>query len=444
MRYINKKNVLIGITLLIVILFVVFIINNKNDTKVNIKNESIVKKNTKPIITIIGENIIELEKGEEYIEKGSKATDSDGNDITNDIKITNNININKYGEYKVIYEVSDKYGNKAIKLRKVIVKDKILPEIKLKGRVVIDILLGEDYTEEGYSAIDNIDGDITDKVVIDNKVDNKKIGNYKITYKVSDTSGNTVTRIRNINVVNKLLEYKSEYDKIDNTINGWWSGNKFDNKRPDGAANIDDLKKYNAYFMGPDEKKIYLTYDEGANDTYLPQIVDVLNKYNVKATFFLCRNYMNMNKNLIRKMVESGHSIGNHTYHHYSMPTLANKKDFDSFIYEIKSTETTYEEITGKKMDKVYREPKGEWSYRSLAIIKDLGYKTFFYSADYLDFKSDVSKSYALDKMMKRYHNGAIYLFHPKNKGNYEALSEFIENMKKLGYTFDLVKNIDY
>ena len=93
-------------------------------------------------------------------------------------------------------------------------------------------------------------------------------------------------------------------------------------------------------------------------------------------------------------------------------------------------------------MQKIYREPRGEWSYRTLQILKDLGYKTYFYSAYYLDFEEDVSKEKALNELTKKVHNGAIYLLHPKNKGNYLALDTFIKTMKKQGYRFDLVQNI--
>lgn len=409
-----------------------------------LKRKVTVQDKRKPKITLKGEEEIILDINENYIEKGATAVDNSGLDITNKIIISNNIDKTKYGEYKVVYEVSDKLGNKVVKIRKVIVKDKTLPEITLIGDDSINVLLGKNYEELGYKATDNIDGDITKNVEVTNNIDTKKIGNYEVKYKVKDSSGNIVTKTRKVNVVNKLFGYKDEYDKISNKSNGWWSGNKFDYKRPEGAAPLDELKKYDAYFLGPDEKIIYLTYDEGSNDTYLPQIIDVLNKNDVKATFFLCRNYMKMNEELIKKMAESGHSIGNHTYHHYNMPSLATRSNFDKYVYEIKKTEETYEEITGKKMDKVYREPKGEWSYRSLQIVKDMGYKSFFYSANYMDYGKDLSKSEALNMMLKRYHNGAIYLFHGKNKGNYEALDDFIKEMKKKGYKFDLVKNINY
>lgn len=236
--------------------------------------------------------------------------------------------------------------------------------------------------------------------------------------------------------------YRDEYDNEDNTSRGWWSGNRFDYSRPSGGADINELKKYDAYFLGPDKKIIYLTFDEGSYDTYVPQIVDVLNSNDVKATFFFCRNYIEKNSDLIKKIDDSGHSIGNHTYHHLNMPSLATKENFDKYLFEINEVEKSFKKITGKEMDKVYRDPRGEWSYRDLYIMKSLGYKSFFYSANYDDFSSVLSKEKALNEMLKRYHNGAIYLIHPNNRGNYEALDSFIKLMKEKGYSFDLVKNI--
>ena len=316
-----------------------------------------------------------------------------------------------------------------------------MPKIMLNGSKIITINLGDHYTEDGYKAIDMIDGDIIDKVKVISNINYEKEGSYEILYKVKNSTNISAENRRFINIVSKP-HYKDSYDRIDNTTRGWWSNNKKDHKRPSGGADINELKKYNAYYMGNDDKVLYLTFDEGSLDTYIKEIVDILNNNGVKATFFLCHTYMISNKDLIKKMVDSGHLIGNHTVNHYSMPSLANREKFDDFLFEIKKMEDSYFEITGKKMEKIYRDPRGEWSYRDLQIVSDLGYRSYFYSAYYLDFNADVSAEYALNELMKRYHNGAIYLLHPKNKGNYLALDSFIKEMKKLGYKFDLVKNI--
>ena len=185
-----------------------------------------------------------------------------------------------------------------------------------------------------------------------------------------------------------------------------------------------------------------MTFDEGSLETYVKEIADVLDKNGIKATFFLCYKFMEENKDLIRKMANAGHLIGNHTVNHKSMPSLATKEKFNEYLYEIEKVEEIYFSITGRKMEKVYRDPKGEWSFRDLQIMKDLGYRTYFYSAYYMDFGTDVSKEFALGELSKRHHNGAIYLLHPKNKGNLEALESFITEMKNMGYKFDTVKNI--
>ena len=388
-----------------------------------------------------GEKMITLNYGDTYEELGASAT-CFGKELK--VIINHNINLNKLGEYTVTYEARNVFGiSKKVK-RKVIVLDRKKPVITLKGTSSMTIPIGTNYIEPGYDAIDENDGNITKNVKINGTINSKEVGIYELVYQVQDKSGNEATTKRIIHVVNNHFEYKNSYDNIDNKQNGWWSNNKFDGVRPTGGAPLEELKKYDTYFLGPDEKVIYLTYDEGSNETYLKEIVQVLNQNNVKATFFLCKNYILSNPDLMKEMVKTGHSVGNHTHRHLTMPSLATRSTFDKYVAEITSTEDAFKEVTGVAMDKVYREPRGEWSYRSLQIVKDMGYRSFFWSADYLDWDGDVSKEVALEKLLKRVHNGAIYLMHPKNKGNYEALDSMIKELKKQGYRFDLVKNINY
>ncbi len=323
--------------------------------------------------------------------------------------------------------------------KKEVKENKCTPKIVLNGKEIVNLSLGSKYKDDGFKASCG-KKDISKKVKISSNVNENEAGNYEVVYSTSYNGMKAISK-RYIKITGKPI-YKDCYDNIDNTMHGWWSGNKKDHTRPAGGADINELKKYNAYFMGPNEKVLYLTFDEGGNDTYVKEIVDVLNANGVKGTFFLCGQYILDNKNLIKKIADDGHSVGNHTDNHYSMPTLATREKFSEYLAEIQMIEDSYRDITGKELDKVYRDPRGEWSYRDLQIMKDMGYKSFFYSADYMDFGGDVSKEYALNELMKRYHNGAIYLMHPKNKGNYEALDTFIKEMKKLGYRFDLVKNI--
>lgn len=317
------------------------------------------------------------------------------------------------------------------------------PTIRLKGKINVFVPYGGKYKEKGYFAYDKEDGNIRKKVKVKNNIDTKKLGRQQIIYEVTNSKGNMVKTSRFVTIEkSNTIPYSIHYDKIDNEILYWGTNNKKDGKRP--LVNIDpvELKKYNAYAMGRDEKVLYLTFDEGSLENYLPQIVDVLNKNDVKATFFLCYTFMKKNKKLIKEMVEKGHSIGNHTAHHVSMSTLASSTTFSTFLDELILNEKLFEKITGKKMDSIYREPKGEFSMRTLNIISDLGYRSYFWSAAYKDWDDKLTKEEAYQSLIERVHNGAIYLLHPTSKGNYLALADFIKEMKKEGYTFDLVKNI--
>ena len=238
---------------------------------------------------------------------------------------------------------------------KFINKNKIeIPKITLSGKNIITIYQDQEYKEPGYKATDPNDGNITNQVKIKGQVQNGKIGTYELIYTVTNSKDETAEAHRFVKIIQrKEITYKDEYDDIDNLSRGWWSNNKSDGKRPSGGADINELKKYNAFFMGPNEKVLYLTFDEGGLETYVKEIADVLDKNNVKATFFLCRKFIEENAELIKQMAETGHTIANHTSHHLNMPSLATRENFDKYLQEIKDVEQTYYEITGKNMEKI-------------------------------------------------------------------------------------------
>lgn len=391
-------------------------------------------------IKLNGPKNIELNYNETYEELGAQTKFLN---TKLKVEIKGNIDTKKLGTQEITYQVKNQLGIIRKKKRKVNIVDKEAPKITLNGGKSITIFVGEEFKDPGYTMIDNYDGDISNQVRLTHNVNSSKEGTYQIIYEGADHAGNKVKEIREVIVAVKK-GYLKEYDNIDNTVSGWWTGNKKDGVRPltGGAATEEALRPYDAYYMGKDEKTVYLTFDEGSNDTYMKEIVNVLNKYDVKATFFLCRNYIKNNPELMKLLVETGHSVGNHTHNHETMANYATKENYETYLKEIQSVEETFYEITGKPLDKVYREPRGEWSYRSLRLVKDLGYKTYFWSAAYNDFSRDLPKEVALMKLLQQKHNGAIYLIHPKNKGNYEAMEDFIKEMKRQGYSFGLVKDI--
>ncbi len=319
------------------------------------------------------------------------------------------------------------------------------PQIILNGNKIVSLSVGEEYMDPGYELKDSCGENLTNRVQVKNNIKKDTPGTYEVIYTVDNQYGNVAQEKRFVTVkAKRSIGYQDYYDKIDNRVIGWGIPNKKDGARPVEAGSLrEKLLQYNTYFIGKDEKVLYLTFDEGSNDTYLEEIVDVLNENNVKATFFLCRRYILDHPDLMKTLVKYGHSVGNHTANHNQMASYTTRENYQTYLKEITAVEEAFEQTTGTKMDPIYREPKGEYSYRSLQIIKDLGYKTYFWSIAYVDFNGDLTKEQALNEMMTRVHNGAIYLLHPKNKGNYEALGEFIQTMKNKGYQFDLVKNIE-
>ena len=160
-----------------------------------------------------------------------------------------------------------------------------------------------------------------------------------------------------------------------------------DGKPPVANATYEDLKQYDAYYAeNTDQKVIYLTFDAGFENGNTPAILDALKKHNVPATFFVVGNFLSDNPDLIKRMVEEGHIVGNHTYTH---PDMSKISTMESFSKEIQDVEKLYQEITGKEMIKFYRPPQGKYSEENLKMAKELGYKTFFWSLAYVDWYQD-------------------------------------------------------
>lgn len=219
------------------------------------------------------------------------------------------------------------------------------------------------------------------------------------------------------------------------TVN-WGLSFQDEGKTPVGNASAEELKKYDAYYAGPsDQKVIYLTFDAGYENGYTPAILDALKKHNAKATFFVVGNYIETSPDLVKRMVEEGHTVGNHTYHH---PDMSKIGDMDSFKKEIESLEELYRTTTGQEMVKFYRPPQGKYSQQNLKMAQQLGYKTFFWSLAYVDWYTDKQPTHeeAFDKLMKRIHPGAIVLLHSTSKTNAEILDELLTRWENEGYTF--------
>lgn len=216
----------------------------------------------------------------------------------------------------------------------------------------------------------------------------------------------------------------------------WGLSFQEEGKTPVGNATADFLKQYDSYYVGnTTEKKIYLTFDAGFESGCTPAILDALKKHNVKAAFFVVGNYIETSPDLIKRMVDEGHIVGNHTYHH---PDMSKISDTESFKQEIQSLEQLYQQTTGQEMKKFYRPPRGKYSESNLKQAQELGYKTIFWSLAYVDWYQDKqpSREEAFEKLLPRVHPGAIVLLHSTSKTNAEILDELLTRWEEAGYTF--------
>ena len=205
---------------------------------------------------------------------------------------------------------------------------------------------------------------------------------------------------------------------------------------PTGPAGTKQLEVYDAAYLGDtDEKVIYLTFDSGYENGSTAKILDVLKKHNAPAAFFLVGNYIEKNGDLVRRMVDEGHIVGNHTMHHFDMSKLSDK---EAFTKELQDLETLFKETTGKDLPKYYRPPQGIYSQENLQIAKDLGYKTVFWSLAYVDWRNDAqpTKEEAFSKLLPRIHNGAVVLLHSTSSTNAEILDELLTKWEAAGYRF--------
>ncbi len=222
----------------------------------------------------------------------------------------------------------------------------------------------------------------------------------------------------------------------------WGLGFSEKGKPPTGMASAEELSKYQAYYLGDTaQKKLYLTFDAGYENGNTEPILDALKKHDVKATFFVVGHYLETAPELVKRMVEEGHTVGNHTYHHYDMSKIA---DQSSFQKEIKSVEEKYKEITGQEMVKYYRPPQGKYSLENLTMAKELGYHTFFWSLAYVDWNQDAQPTHeeAFEKLMERVHPGAVVLLHNTSSTNAEILDEVLSKWETEGYVFGTLDEI--
>ena len=353
----------------------------------------------KPVITLNGNTNVLICPNSEYQEEGYKAIDNYDGDITEKIKITKKDNI-------ITYFVKDSSNNEAKVTRKIIKEDKTSPSINLKGNKAITLYLGNTWKDPGYTANDNCDNDITNKVAISGSVNTNKLGTYKITYTVKDSSQNQTTIQRTVKVISKP------------TNSGSSSGKK---------------------------GTIYLTFDDGPKEGTTNVILDILKEENVKATFFVTNSGPDY---LIKREYNEGHTVGLHTAsHNYSIVY----KSVDSYYNDLKQVQDRVKRITGYE-SKIIRFPGGSsntvsknYSKGIMSILtKDVlnkGYKYYDWNISSGDAGETTSSSGVYNNVIRSLskNRANMILMHDIKPYTRDALRNIIRYGKNNGYTFEKI-----
>ena len=220
------------------------------------------------------------------------------------------------------------------------------------------------------------------------------------------------------------------------SVDNWGLSFQTEGEAPVGNASVADLAQYDAYYLGDTSKKvIYLTFDCGYENGYTEKILDALKKHQAPAAFFVVGNMIETAPDIICRMVEEGHIVGNHTYHHPDMSAISEQAAFQK---ELDDLAALFQETTGQELPKFYRPPQGKYSEENLKQAQALGYKTILWSLAYVDWYVDdqptAEQAYA--KLLPRIHDGAIVLLHSTSKTNADILDDLLTKWEDMGYTF--------
>ena len=222
----------------------------------------------------------------------------------------------------------------------------------------------------------------------------------------------------------------------------WGLSFREEGQPPAGNASAETLARYDAAYLGdPAEPVIYLTFDAGYESGDTPAILDALAAHDATAAFFLTGNYLEKNPELVQRMVDEGHTVGNHTYHH---PAMQDIQDQEAFARELQDLEALFTQITGRELDRYYRPPRGEYSTQNLEMAKALGYRTVLWSLAYVDWVRDdqPTAEEAFSKLIPRIHNGAVLLLHATSATNGAILDQLLTRYEDMGYRFGTLEEL--
>ena len=346
-----------------------------------------------PRILLVGDPRAYLLPGEEYREEGFMARDNYDGDLTDRIVKT------KYHD-RIVYSVADSSGNRTEVTRKLVYFDPTPPVLELKGSSKITLTVGNTYTEPGYTATDNGNVDLTDRVEVKGSVNTYRAGTYKLTYCVRDDYGNETVVTRTITVKAKSQPQTST----------------------------------------PSGKVIYLTFDDGPG-AYTSKLLKILKKYNVKATFFVTNTGY---AHLIEDIVRDGHSVGMHSTNHNYKKIYASEEAFfednakmQAIIEKYSGVKSTLLRFPGGSSNTVSRFNKGIMS-KLTQSVEDMGFQYFDWNVD----SNDAGGAKTAEKVYENVISGvknrsvSIVLQHDTKGYSVDAVEKIIKWGLENGYTF--------
>nr|WP_240421047.1 delta-lactam-biosynthetic de-N-acetylase [Paenibacillus periandrae] len=195
------------------------------------------------------------------------------------------------------------------------------------------------------------------------------------------------------------------------------------------------LQKHGAIFLGDTEKKeLYLTFDNGYENGYTAQLLNVLKDKKVPAAFFVTGHYVKDQPELVKRMAEEGHIIGNHSWSHPDMSSISAGRMKD----ELDKVKVEIAQLTPQREVRYLRPPRGIFSDQMLGVSQNLGYTSVFWSVAYRDWdtKKQHGWNYAYQQVMAQLHPGAVILLHSVSQDNAEAMGKIIDDARGQGYEF--------
>ena len=358
-----------------------------------------------PVITLKGSASMSMEVGAAFTEPGYTASDNVDGDLTAKVKVSGTVNTAKAGTYVLTYTVTDAYGNTATAKRTVTVKkpaDTVKPVITLKGNASMSLTVGATFTEPGYTASDNVDGNLTSKVKVSGTVNTAKAGTYSVSYTVTDAAGNKTVVYRKVVV-------------------------------SDGTTT-------------PTGKVIYLTFDDGPG-AHTERLLTILKKYNAKATFFVVNTgYSAEYKNRVMKqMVTDGHAIASHSATHNFAQIYANEDAYFKDLYKMQDlireatgVNTMLLRFPGGSSNTVSKKYNKGIMTRLTKEVQNRGFVYFDWNVDSYDAGGATTAAAVYNNVVKgcKSSKAPIVLMHDIKKYTVDAIEDILKWGQANGYTF--------